>query len=384
MIERHPLTHVLGLLGGGTNLDAARAALRAREGQDAPWFVQVLVIGAAWVAAILSAGFLSLFDIVTESNAAFFAIPTAIAAITLKYVALRSESGRVRTDLVEQIALALSGLARWFAFIGVEYLSRQDGASSFAGLDSPAGSLVALLMFEIVFLVFYPDRLQRFLATGLAGLWFTLLDIQLGFGPYVRQAVVIAAAAGATALWLRPPPTRLAAWRAPVGFALVLFVGFSLFEGALVEAGVGELARLGPPTTIGMTLVSLWIVWDVVRERGVPPVSPLALAAYGSLAVLAAVGWREPGFVAAVGLLVLAVHRRERILFGLGVAFLVAFGIHYYYSLELDLMAKAGVLVGSGLVFLAARWGLLRAFDAQAGAGGASATIAPESTGGIR
>ncbi len=378
MIDRNSLTDVLGMLGGDPDLGAARTALREREGQDAPWFVQVLVIGAAWVAATLSAGFLSLFDLVTESNAAVVAIPTAIAAILLRRVALKSEAGRVRTDLVEQIALALSGLARWFVFFGMDELVRPGGP--FSGLDNPAAALIALLALELLFLVFYPDRLQRFLATGLAGLWLTLLDTPLGFGPYARQAYVVAAATAATALWLRPPPARLAAWRAPVGYGLVLFAGLSLFEGALVP--MGDLTRLGWPTTIGMAVVSLWIAWDVLRERGVPPTSPLALAAFGSLAILAAVGWTEPGFVAAAGLMVLAVHRRERLLFGLSIAFLVAFGVHYYYSLELDLMAKAGILVGSGLVFLAARWGLLRAFDARVTGDGANPT--PESSGGVR
>lgn len=363
MIDRPALSEVLDRLGGDVDRDAARTAIRAREGQDAPWFVQVLVTAAAWVAAILSAGFLALFDVVTESNAALYVLPTAIAAIGLRWLARRGKAGRVAMDLVEQVALALSGLARWFAFVGMPEQTRSGGL--LAGRDDMVAILLALLALEILFLILYPDRLQRFVATLLAGLWLTLLDGELGFGPYARQAYVTAAAAAAAALWLRPPPAPLAAWRAPVGFGLVLFAGVSLFEGALFEAGNDRLARLEWPTTLGMAAVALWIAFDVARERGVPPTSTLALAGFGALAVLAAVGWREPGFVAAAGLLVLAVHRRERILFGLGVVFLVAFGIHYYYSLELDLMAKAGVLVGSGLVFLAARWGILRAFDAR-------------------
>ena len=365
MIERRSLSQVFGVLGGVFDLDAARRSLLTRDGDDTPWFVQALIIGAAWAAAILTAGFLSVLNIVTEHNAAIVAIPTAIAAILLRRMALKRPTGRITTDLMEQIALALSGLARWFVIIGVEELTR--GSGLFARFDHPAAALVVLLALELVFLAFYPDRLQRFLATALAGLWLTLLDMELDFGPLIRNAYVIAAAAGASALWLRPVPARFAAWRAPVGFGLVLFAGLSLFEGTLIEAGIGELSRLHWPATLGMALVSLWITWDVIRERGVPPTSPLALVAYGSVAVLAAVGWREPGLVAAVGLLVLAVHRRERLLFGLGVVFLVAFGVHYYYSLELDLMAKASVLMGSGIVFLAARWGLLRAFDAHVG-----------------
>ena len=47
--------------------------------------------------------------------------------------------------------------------------------------------------------------------------------------------------------------------------------------------------------------------------------------------------------------------RRNRVLLGLAIVFLLVFGSMYYYSLHLTLLEKSAVLAGSGALLLAIR-----------------------------
>jgi uncharacterized membrane protein len=62
-----------------------------------------------------------------------------------------------------------------------------------------------------------------------------------------------------------------------------------------------------------------------------------------------------PGILAAVIMLVLAFQRNNRLLLGLGAAGLVVFLIAFYYHLEVTLLVKSLMLLGTGLLLLGLR-----------------------------
>lgn len=79
---------------------------------------------------------------------------------------------------------------------------------------------------------------------------------------------------------------------------------------------------------------------------------PLMLASLGSvlLGVISA-----PGLIVSIGLMVLGYAKHELLLLVMGGLLMPVFLFLYYYNLDFSLMAKSGVLVGSGLVLLAGR-----------------------------
>lgn len=79
----------------------------------------------------------------------------------------------------------------------------------------------------------------------------------------------------------------------------------------------------------------------------------LILACLGSLAlgVIAA-----PGITLALLLMVLGYGKHEKIMVAMGALLLPLFLYHYYYNLDVSLLQKSGVLVGSGLLLLCARF----------------------------
>jgi len=118
-----------------------------------------------------------------------------------------------------------------------------------------------------------------------------------------------------------------------------------------------ELRRevLGPGTTVGITLAFMALVWKIIDEHGTSHSSGQSFAALAGVAALGAGALSSPGIVAGAATLVLAFDRRNRVLLGLAVIFLLVFGSAYYYSLGLTLLQKSGVLVGSGFLLIAIR-----------------------------
>ena len=108
-------------------------------------------------------------------------------------------------------------------------------------------------------------------------------------------------------------------------------------------------------------LVLAGLVVAILGEHGTPRRSPTTLVAVVAAALLGAGTLSTPGVVAGAAILVLGFDRRDRVLVGLAVLFLLCFGSFYYYSLQLTLLQKSGVLVASGLLVLGARDYLTRA-----------------------
>jgi uncharacterized membrane protein len=73
-----------------------------------------------------------------------------------------------------------------------------------------------------------------------------------------------------------------------------------------------------------------------------------------------------PGILVAIALMIIGYERIERSLTGLGIAIFPIFIWSYYYNMSLNLMTKSFILVGSGVILLAARMYMGRFSDDNA------------------
>lgn len=365
MIARPSLGELLRALvaRGEAPPDAPARAAEAitAAGEDTPWFVRLVVGAAAWGSSFFFGAFLDLIGWVDiEDQGLPFGLLFAAAAILLRRQWSTHEQasgqrapGGLWADFGVQAALALSLMARFYVLIGMnQFVDRQQDA------------VLALIPLELLFLALYNDPVQRFLASALLGLWsgIAVFDRDL---PLLREAVALAFVAATGLLWARLADvlrSPLAAWATPVGYGLAIAASGLLLEG-LIFAEFREDPPYGWPLTLGVILLVAALAWRILRDLEIDPRSKPALVAWALLALLAAIGWREAGVPAALGLLALAFRARERWLLVLGVLFTLAFGTHFYYDMDLDLLLKSGVLVGSGLAMLAARWALLHGTD---------------------
>lgn len=323
-----------------------------RSAAATPWYVRVLIGFGAWMAACFLIGFFGLL-LGLRDEKAFFILGLILCGAT---AGLRRVSSQI---FLSQLCLAfcLTGQALFLG--GLAELT-----------DSASATALGVLLLELALLFLYPDRILRFLATTGAALALLFLAYQ----PRILALVDLTLAGLAALLHLlflqqaRLQRGRQAALLSPVTFALA-----TVFLGALLgrcfvhlgqefrlEGSESPLAIL----TLGLAVVTMYTAARVLQEVGIEVSGTAGVTVFASLGLTALLTLNTPGVIAAAGVLALAFHRRSVVMLGLGVAFLIGFGVLYYHDLSLSLLAKSGALLGSGLVLLGLRLFILRRFPA--------------------
>ncbi len=333
----------------------ARTAIEVHRRTDvaAPWFVKALAGFGAWVAAGFLISFFACVGILKDDGVAAVLGVFMCGGATL----LRRHTQGV---FLEQLALALCLAGTGMILVGVG-----------SELDSEIAPAIAQLVVGAVLLALFPDAILRFLMTvAMAGAAVFLLWRVLG-EPGIELGL-LGFTVAVHGLFLEQARLRQGRWGelvGPVAYALacgVLCALFSLRFLDMMDAMWRDGATLLPQgvLTLGLTAVTLYTAWRVMKELGLEATGVAGAAVFVALTLTAVMTLHTPALIAAVGLMVLAFHRRAPVLLGLAGAFLLAAGGVYYYDLGLTLLAKALALTGSGLVFLGLRLFLLRRFPA--------------------
>lgn len=333
--------------------EKARQALAAELEDELPWYMRAAVALGAWVATIFV--ITSVAAIVRPRSELSWVVIGALlmgAAI----VARRQATGEFPRWASVAVALAGHGM--------VTFGLAQMGADSVVR-GALAGFVTAAALIWLM-----PDYTLRFIATlsGGSAVIVALIALKLPHGFDVGIAVVVAALAYAWRGALRTRADTVATILEPVGYALMVVLFAALLGRTLASAHANwsidigrETGRVGPISTIACTVALVVLAWRVLDEHGVSHSAPLSFALLAGAALLGATTLDSPGIVAGVAALMLAFDRRDRVLLGMATIFLLVFGSFYYYSLELTLLQKSGVLVGSGLLLLGVRHRLVRA-----------------------
>ncbi|MFP2960018.1 DUF4401 domain-containing protein [Myxococcus sp. 1LA] len=337
-------------------LEPARAALEVHQRQSVavPWFVKAFAGAGAWLAAVFILSFFACMGLWDEQVVmGILGVGLCVGATMLR----RSLHG----VFVEQFALALclAGATMASVSFGIESESENVGA------------MVALVISGVL-LFTYPDAILRFLSTlglvGAAGFlaWHVV-------GAFALDLWILGCAALMHVLFLEQARLRTGGSGelvGPVAFALACAI-----PGVLLARGMRNISRdfldassalPDSVVTLGLTALTLYTAWRVLRELSLEPTGVAGAAVFAALTLVAVLTPHTPAVITAVSMLVLGFHRRSSVLVGLAVAYLLTSGSWYYYDLGLTLLAKALALMGSGLVFLGLRSFLLRRFPAPA------------------
>ncbi|MFP2907609.1 DUF4401 domain-containing protein [Pyxidicoccus sp. 3LFB2] len=324
-----------------------------RTGGVSPWFVNALAGVGAWVAAAFLLSFFGCVGILEEEA----------VVIILGLVICGGATGLRRAGqgvFLEQLALALCLAGTAMVVVGVG-----------TAMNSEVAPAVALLVVGAVLLALFPDAIVRFLLTvAMAGAVLFLLWKALGMTGV--ELGLLGFAVAVHLLFLEQARLRQGRWGelvGPVAYALACGVMAALFSRRFIGMfdGFSSDRLIVTPEgmlTLGLTAVTLYTAWRVMKELELDATGVAGAAVFVALVLTAVLTLHTPALIAAVGLMVLAFHRRAALLLGLAGAFLLAAGGLYYYDLALTLLAKALALTGSGLVFLGLRTFLLRRFPA--------------------
>lgn len=337
----------------------ARTLLVARGASSlagTPWFVRALTGFGAWMASLFLMCFLALAVVVGKEVGA---IVLGLVIITGAVMLRHQSEGVFLTQLLLAMGLAGQGLV----IGGVAFLAKGSSVPVFT-----------TLVLQTAVLFVYPDTVQRFLSALFASTAL-LIFIHLVMPGVLVDVVVVGLTLGIHLLFLhqgRLQATRLGELVTPAAFGLVLtlltkLVMRTLGHHSLFDA-LSETHTALPPgvLTLGITAVTLYSVWQVLRELGAETRGGAGPLILGALALTAGLTLDTPGVITTLGLLVLGFHRRSALLMGVAVVFILSFGAYYYYDLHVTLLAKSLALLGSGLVFLGARLFILRRMPAPA------------------
>lgn len=316
--------------------------------RPSPWYVRAMLGIAGWMGAMFLIGFVGAAFVAIFSNGAGLILAGAIfcgGAFAVFRVAGDN-------DFAAQFGLALSLAGQVMVGLGVfNLLGDEFGLPFYA----------AMLVFECGLVLAIGNFLHRVWSAfaAMVAIGFAMSD--LGFHGLASGL----AAAAFAALWLRESAwiASGALWR-PVAygvtFALLWFDGMLLASRAI--ASMGDAADVAPLAFVwlGPVLSGVVLVSTVARLLALSDVTPrVRTAALGFAALVAAAATGAPGVATGLLTLVVGFALGHRVLVGLGVAALLGYLGHYYYSLHMTLLAKSGVLVATGTALVAA-WVAMR------------------------
>jgi hypothetical protein len=325
------------------------AVVLAAAGHSTPWYIQGLIGISAWIAALCFIGFLAIAGLIdSESSLIVSGVIFTAAAVGLKW-------GLPRSIFAGQLALAL-GLAGQVLFIvGIGSQTESVAVAAFAAIG-----------LELVLLVIYRDTFQRLLST----LIIVGAVVVLFFEGDIQEAVhllILLLAALTLFIWEQEAylsTTFLAEVYRPVGYGCAVAL-LALLTPSIVADFEIERWWL---SAIGLLALLLVLEYLILIALGVNWRHPAALALLAGTLLLLWPAWQSPGILGALLVLLVGFRGGNRLLTGLAAIFLAVFIIAFYYNLELTLLVKSFMLIGSGVIILALRYVLLRFWQRGEGA----------------
>jgi len=346
-----------GKVGVGELPKLSESIKEDQQDGELPLYLRILVgIGAA-ISSFCFIGFLSVAKIVSFSSegdligVGFMLIAAALAVALLA----REKEHNLKHSFLMQSSFCLMGMGKILFTMGVAMLFKPD---------EMRGALVATLLLTVGTYHVYRMSIDRFLSSSAVALTLFLnvmFEKELGLmHGNVVNLILILMLVFAGFLFTNPRVKRA---YLPLAYALStslsLIVLFLPFYFSSVHTVSRELQRsIGAggfslmPLTVALCLGLVFLMahvgggWKRLLQQ------PLSIAVVGVI-LLGTVS--APGILLALALMILGYGRHERLLWTLGLLLMPAFIWFYYYTLELTLLEKSGVLVGSGCVLLLGR-----------------------------
>jgi hypothetical protein len=341
-------------------------ALTADQGKHTPWYIHALIGVGAWLASLFFFAFAgALFGWRLESDRAALGIIGLVVLVGVSLIQRKADG-----LFIGQCLLAWSLAAQALVVTG---FAPENG-------DILGEIMLLYAALTLVLYFAYPDFLHRTLtclaSAQLIYWWMYYGKSFQGSEPavvhgesFILQLNLYLLVQLAAICWSFLSPRSYPS-RTPIGYALIASMSLTYFIQTLTSweqifgrrgdmIGIGHVHWLSfaGPTIIGVFTTGL-IVWaaggiEAAQKRPAPflfvALTAVTLIALGMNTVLLSL------FIFILGFLL-----QNRLIMGVGLTLLPFFLTHYYYSLYLDLLAKAGVLIGSGAILLLLRAILIR------------------------
>lgn len=316
---------------------------------ELPLYMRALVGLGAIIAAFCFIGFLTAAGLIDVKQAGGLIIwgVLFIASAILLSLASKDQDHTVAHSFFLQTSFCLMGAGKALFALGIARLFDPNGAW---------GITVGTLLVTAATYHVYRLSLDRFLSVLaiLISLFSNLLSLHVADGVQAIWLNVFFIAQLAAAALLMTHG-RISRDYMPIAYALIaslciIVLYFSTQSTIGYWTGRHEFSPVIMNLSLTVALIALigWAAGGIERLKS----EALGVACLGAigLGVVSA-----PGVLLAIGLMIFGYARHDRLLLVGGGLLLPVFLTFYYYNLDLTLMEKSGILIGSGLLLLAGR-----------------------------
>lgn len=317
--------------------EAAQAALQAAHlaasAERDPIILKVLTGLSAWIASLFLLGFV-VAGLEAEATA-LLVLGIILAALAILIHHRAPHAG----TFIQQSTLSGMMCAHLMILFGILMQFNAGWGEELR--------LLAITQTLLCALPFFGFRHPAYQASALllASAFWTTYAVQMN-APWLFRFVLGAQVAAFAVLalgWAR---------RSPASYAFALSIGSMIFFLDWVHS-LGYMGAFDEPlwpTNLIITALLLAVAGRfTTRENRRHPRIRLFFVLIIALAFLS-----SPGLLFAIALLILGYGLRDRIYTGLGLIGLPLFLIYFYYSLEVTLLQKSGILLASGVLCLLA------------------------------
>jgi uncharacterized membrane protein len=310
-----------------------------------PWFIKAAIAFGAWVAAI---SFLFFFGAIGYFTAKGSLVVIGILAIGVATIVRRLLS----FEFTNQLALASSIAGHCMIFI---WLFDQDHQSPVSRIAIASAILCAILY------PLYRDVVHRFLSCLLSQTMFLIWIVSLDHPNRIYVLILLQSVVTVFLFTQRSLTGRgLTTAERPLAYATVISLIASVATTTFLPAFPGNWSFMLWPAKIGFSIILIYLYWWVTRREG----RAWTMAMTTAVVITIALGiMAAPGILLAVAIMIIGYERDDGLLVGIGIAIFPFFIWFYYYNLNLSLMRKSLILIGSGVILLAARLYMSRFSD---------------------
>ena len=325
-----------------------------------PWYVRTMLGAAGWIGALFLFGFIGIaFKFVIDSTTALLSVG-ALCCVGA-YVLFRIARENV---FATQFGLAASLAGQVLFIFGLTKMLNHDSLTTYT----------MIFVFEALLAALVPNFIHRVMTTWAAMFALSILLTRMGAGPLASALP----AAGLAFIWLNELrwAGQAALWQ-PLGYGLAL--GQVQMDASLLwRYGDLWLTRRSTDANwlylhapwIGRLVVAAILIGAVawlMKREGVAVTSRLSITLLAVMLLVAALSLLAPGLPTALLIVLLGFAAGNRVLLGLGYVAFAGFLVYYYYQLEMTLLVKSIILLGTGTLLLLARMALGRWFTPLAG-----------------
>lgn len=304
---------------------------------ETPWYIYALIAIAAWFSTIF---FVAFFFLVMFQNAQEVAL---VAGVLLSVVAVAINQGKQKESIFfSQVSLAFNVAGQILMVLGF-----------FIHTHSIVVICFFVIVLQVVMTFLYRHPVQYFVAPMVisCALFFLLLDIEGNTralkGP---QSIhfVIALLSTATGYF----------WYKESSFVKHRFFHYSLYGTTLSLLVMVSLSVFSRSYDLEMWWVSGIIVGVALILLEIELLGDLLKTTMGTTIIVASalfciITINSPGLIAAMFTLILGFYRGHKLLMSISCVFFGGFLFFFYYDLQMTLLSKSLILMGSGIVLIA-------------------------------